>query len=40
MAGMKPVTSDLVMNNALWNQREGQLFTRENDVIGKRSAFD
>jgi len=39
MAGMKPVTSDLIANNALWNQREGQLYDRENDIYGKQSAF-
>ncbi len=40
MAGIKPVTSDVVANNALWNQREGQLWNRERDIIGQRSAFD
>ena len=40
MAGVKPVTSDVVANNALWNQREGQLWNRERDIIGQRSAFD
>ena len=40
MAGVKPVTSDLIANNALWNQREAQLYDRENDIISKRSAFD
>ena len=39
MAGMKPVTSDLIANNALWNQREAQLYDRENDIYGKQSAF-
>lgn len=39
MAGMKPVTSDLIANNALWNQREGQLYDRENDIYSKQSAF-
>lgn len=40
MAGIKPVTSDVIANNALWNQREGQLWNRERDIIGQRSAFD
>lgn len=40
MAGVKPVTSDVIANNALWNQREGQLWNRERDIIGQRSAFD
>lgn len=40
MAGVKPVTSDVVANNALWNQREGQLWNREHDILGQRSAFD
>jgi len=39
MAGIKPVTSDLIANNALWNQRESQLYDRENDIYGKQSAF-
>ena len=39
MAGMKPVTSDLIANNALWNQREGQLWNRENEVYGKQAAY-
>ena len=40
IAGIKPVTSDVIANNALWNQREGQLWNRERDIIGQRSAFD
>lgn len=40
MAGIKPVTSDVIANNALWNQREDQLWNRERDIIGQRSAFD
>lgn len=40
MIGIKPVTSDLVMNNALQNQREAQLYNRERDIVGQRSAFD
>lgn len=39
MAGMKPATADLIANNALWNQRESQLYDRENDIYGKQSAF-
>ena len=39
MAGMKPSTSDLVANNALWNQREDQLWNREQDIIGQQSQF-
>lgn len=39
MAGIKPVTSDLIANNALWNQRESQLYDRENDIVGKQSQF-
>lgn len=39
MAGIKPVTSDLIANNALWNQRESQLYNRENDIVGKQSQF-
>ena len=39
MAGIKPITSDVVANQALWNQREGQLWNREQDVIGQQSQF-
>ena len=37
---MKPVTSDLVANNALLNQREAQLWDRENTLLGQRSQYD
>ncbi len=40
MQGMKPVTSDLIANNALLNQREGQLWDREQSIIGQRSQSD
>ena len=40
MAGIKPVTSDLIANNALQNERESKLYDRENDVIGKQSQFE
>ena len=39
MAGIKPATSDLIANQALWNQREGQLWNREQDIIGQQSQF-
>lgn len=38
--GVKPVTSDLVTNNALSNQREAQLWDRENTLLGQRSQYD
>lgn len=38
--GIKPVTSDLIANNALSNQRETQLWDRENTLLGQRSQYD
>lgn len=40
MAGVKPVTSDLIANNAILNQREAQLWDREQNIIGQRSQAD
>lgn len=40
MAGVKPVTSDLIANNAILNQREAQLWDREQNVIRQRSQAD
>lgn len=39
MAGIKPATSDVIANNAIANQREAQLYNRENDIIGQQSQF-
>lgn len=39
MQGLKPVTSDLIANNALYNQREAQLYNRENQIVGQRSQY-
>ena len=38
--GIKPITSDLVTNNALSNQREAQLWDRENTLLAQRSQYD
>ena len=40
MLGVKPVTSDVVTNNAIQNQREAQLYDRERDIVNQRSQFD
>ena len=40
MTGIKPVTSDLIANSALQNEREAKLYDRENEVIGKQSQFE
>lgn len=39
MTGIKPVTSDLIANSALQNEREAKLYDRENDIIGRQSQF-
>ena len=40
MAGVKPVTSDVIANNAIQNQREAQLYDREQDLVYQRSKAD
>lgn len=39
MAGIKPVTSNAIDNYAMWNQNNQQYLARENDVLGKQSAY-
>lgn len=39
-AGIKPVTSDWVQHNALSNQRESQLWDREQSLLSQRSQYD
>ncbi len=40
MAGIKPVTSDVIANNAIANQREAQLYDREQNITTQRSQAD
>lgn len=40
MAGVKPVASDVIANNAIQNQREAQLYDREQNLVYQRSKAD
>ena len=39
-AGIKPITSDLISNSALVNQRQKQLWDREQNLLSQRSQYD